>query len=122
MSIQKQSADIAITTEPLKDSIELQRELVLISRRDDIVRVASVYNVRNQNYEIQKVGTHQSSMFRLIHGFVDGAILPLEIAKIYDIDRFKIHKVGTEKVFVYVNKYLECRDKVVEIIRKLKKF
>ena len=119
MSIQKQSADIAITTEPLKDSIELQRELVLISRRDDIVRVASVYNVCNQNYEIQKVGTHQSSMFRLIHGFVDGAILPLEIAKIYDIKRFKTQKMGTEKIYVYVCDYINYRDKIIEVIKTL---
>jgi len=119
LSIKNGVADIAILTETEEYDAAIQRRIVLVKRREKIKSIATACSLNFEKSNIVRVGTHQSAIFRLRNGYVDAAIVPLEIAELYELENVIIEDYGSENIYVVVGGKTPRREKFLEAISKV---
>ncbi len=118
VSLERGSVDVVVLSEGRDGDLIVEREIVLVSLNDTPHIIATAYSISDNRFEIMRVGTHQSAIFRLCNGYVDGAIVPREISILYSLSA-KTYSYGVEKLYVIISDELEYKDDLTDSLRRL---
>ncbi len=121
-SLKTGAADIGILNEKYGECLEFSREIVLIRKSKKPKNLASKYSIEMNNVVVNKVGTHQSAIYRLIAGYTDSIIVPREIANLYNLEGYPHEKFGEEKIYVLIAQDLRHRDAFKNELEKISTF
>lgn len=86
-------ADIAIVRGNIRSELEYTRKLVRVGKPGRLT-----FTVYNNFEDAVHVNTHQSAILGVINGLADNAIVPIDIAELYNVDI--LEEVGSERLSI----------------------